>query len=73
MRMSPDDTGWMMLSAMEMSRHCLIVHTEVGGSITVVEEKEQEYSASVSERLKLGLQYGTLPRRAVPYGVLPRR
>ena len=42
MRMSPDNTGWMMLSAKEMSPLSLIVHIEVWGSITVVEEREQE-------------------------------
>ena len=51
MRMSPNDTGWMMLSAKDMSHLCLIVHTEVGGSITVVKQRELEYSASVRERL----------------------
>ena len=51
MRMSPDDTGWTMFSAKDMSHLCLIVHTEFGGSITVVEERELEYSASVRERL----------------------
>ena len=42
MGMFPYDTGWMMFTAEETSRLCLIVVTEAGGDITAVETRELE-------------------------------